>query len=59
MDQTQAVVVSTLMEAWEVMRAGLVADSIVKDVSIQSPGVKIWNNGIHRSCTASLLQSTK
>jgi len=31
-DKTQAVVVSTLMEAWEVVRAGLVADSTVKDI---------------------------
>jgi hypothetical protein len=32
--RTDAVVVSTLMEAWEVVRAGLVADSTIKDVSI-------------------------
>ncbi|KAF9535443.1 putative serine dehydratase domain-containing protein [Crepidotus variabilis] len=31
-DQTHAVVVSTLLEAWEVVRAGLVADSTVKDI---------------------------
>lgn len=32
-DKTSAVVVSTLMEAWEVLRGGLVADGTVKDVS--------------------------
>ena len=32
-DKTTAVVVSTLVEAWEVVRAGLVADGTVKDVS--------------------------
>src|ERR1700729_1125709 len=32
-DKTTAVVVSTLMEAWEVVRAGLVADGMVNDVS--------------------------
>lgn len=32
-DRTHAVVVSTLMEAWEVVRGGLVSDSTVKDVS--------------------------
>lgn len=37
-DKTQAVVVSTLMEAWEVVSAGLVADSTVKDVSIKDLG---------------------
>ncbi|KAF8227433.1 hypothetical protein L208DRAFT_1366020 [Tricholoma matsutake] len=31
-NQTQAVVVSTLMEAWEVVKAGLAADSTVKDI---------------------------
>ncbi|GLB36122.1 putative serine dehydratase domain [Lyophyllum shimeji] len=31
-DRTQAVVVSTLMEAWEVVNAGLVSDQIVKDI---------------------------
>lgn len=31
--KTSAVVVSTLMEAWEVVRAGLVADGTVRDVS--------------------------
>ena len=39
-DKTQAVVVSTLMEAWEVVQAGLVADSTVKDVNLESPGAK-------------------
>lgn len=32
-DKTDRVVVSTLMEAWEVVNAGLVADGTVKDVS--------------------------
>ena len=32
-DKTTAVVVSTVMEAWEVVRAGLVADGMVNDVS--------------------------
>ena len=32
-NKTTAVVVSTLMEAWEVVRAGLVADGTVNDVS--------------------------
>ena len=36
-DKTEAVVVSTLMEAWELVRAGLVADSTVKDVGIDDP----------------------
>ncbi|KAI0348586.1 hypothetical protein BDW22DRAFT_1350822 [Trametopsis cervina] len=31
-DQTTAIVVSTLMEAWEVVKAGLVADGTVKDI---------------------------
>ncbi|CAA7265829.1 unnamed protein product [Cyclocybe aegerita] len=31
-DRTHAVIVSTLMEAWEVVRAGLVANSTVKDI---------------------------
>lgn len=31
--QTHAVVVSTLMEAWQVIRSGLVANGTVKDVS--------------------------
>ncbi|KAF8078656.1 putative serine dehydratase domain-containing protein [Lyophyllum atratum] len=31
-DKTQSVVVSTLMEAWAVVKAGLVADSTVKDI---------------------------
>jgi len=31
-DETHAIVVSTLMEAWEVVRAGLVADGTVKDI---------------------------
>lgn len=31
--KTSAVIVSTLMEAWEVVRGGLVADGTVKDVS--------------------------
>ncbi|TFK41192.1 hypothetical protein BDQ12DRAFT_679050 [Crucibulum laeve] len=31
-DQTHAVVVSTLMEAWEVVKAGLVAEGIVNDI---------------------------
>ncbi|KAF8168133.1 putative serine dehydratase domain-containing protein [Crassisporium funariophilum] len=31
-DQTSAVIVSTMMEAWEVVRAGLVADLTVKDI---------------------------
>ncbi|KAI0692796.1 hypothetical protein BC835DRAFT_1356104 [Cytidiella melzeri] len=31
-DQTSAIVVSTMMEAWEVVRAGLVADGTVKDI---------------------------
>ncbi|KAF8971342.1 hypothetical protein BDZ97DRAFT_1786008 [Flammula alnicola] len=31
-DRTHAVVVSTMMEAWEVVKAGLVADSTVKDI---------------------------
>jgi hypothetical protein len=31
-----AVIVSTLMEAWEVVRGGLVADGTVKDVSTPS-----------------------
>ncbi|KAF9568420.1 hypothetical protein CPC08DRAFT_813472 [Agrocybe pediades] len=31
-DQTHAIIVSTLMEAWEVVRSGLVADSTVKDI---------------------------
>ncbi|THH11192.1 hypothetical protein EW145_g795 [Phellinidium pouzarii] len=30
--QTNAVIVSTLMEAWEVVRSGLVADGTVKDI---------------------------
>ena len=29
---TSAIVVSTLMEAWEVVRSGLVSEGIVKDV---------------------------
>jgi hypothetical protein len=33
-DKTTAVVVSTLMEAWEVVRAGLVADGTVNDVRV-------------------------
>lgn len=32
-DKTNAVVVSTLMEAWEVARNGLFKDGTVKDVS--------------------------
>lgn len=32
--ETSAVVVSTLMEAWEVVQGGLVKDGTVKDVSI-------------------------
>lgn len=32
-DRTDRVIVSTLMEAWEVVNAGLVADGTVKDVS--------------------------
>lgn len=35
-DQTYAVVISTLMEAWEIVRAGLVADGTVKDVSVET-----------------------
>ncbi|KAH9486964.1 D-serine dehydratase [Psilocybe cubensis] len=31
-NQTHAVIVSTLMEAWQVVRSGLVADSTVKDL---------------------------
>jgi hypothetical protein len=31
-DRTNAVIVSTLMEAWGVVQAGLVADKTVKDV---------------------------
>ena len=31
-DKTSAVVVSTLMEAWEIVNAGLVADGTVNDV---------------------------
>ncbi|KAJ3511409.1 hypothetical protein NLJ89_g4113 [Agrocybe chaxingu] len=31
-DRTHAVIVSTLMEAWEVVRAGLVANATVKDI---------------------------
>ncbi|KAI0815016.1 hypothetical protein BC629DRAFT_1279626 [Irpex lacteus] len=31
-DQTSAIVVSTLMEAWQVVQAGLVADGTVKDI---------------------------
>ncbi|KAG5720200.1 D-serine dehydratase [Termitomyces sp. T112] len=31
-DTTQAVVVSTLMEAWELVEAGLVSDSTIKDI---------------------------
>jgi D-serine ammonia-lyase len=31
-DKTSAVVVSTLMEAWELIRAGLIADGTVNDV---------------------------
>ena len=34
-DQASAVVVSTLMEAWGVVQAGLVADQTVKDVSLK------------------------
>jgi hypothetical protein len=40
-DKTTAIVVSTLMEAWEVVRAGLVADGTVKDVSDLC-----WTNGL-------------
>jgi len=35
--KTAAVVVSTLMEAWEVVRGGLVADGTVNDVSDTHP----------------------
>jgi len=31
-DRTDAVVVSTLMEAWQVLNGGLVADGVVKDI---------------------------
>jgi D-serine ammonia-lyase len=31
--KTDAVVVSTLMEAWQVVKAGLFRDGVVKDVS--------------------------
>ena len=34
-DRTNAVVVSTLTEAWGVVQAGLVADQTVKDVSLK------------------------
>jgi len=34
---THAVVVSTLMEAWEVVKSGLVSDGVVKDVSEDGP----------------------
>ena len=36
-DRTNAVIVSTLMEAWGVVQAGLVADKTVKDVSLIFP----------------------
>lgn len=58
-NQTQAVVVSTLMEAWEVVKAGLAADSTVKDVSLEGLGTKLSNNDAHRSCMVFLLPSTK
>lgn len=32
-DRTHAVVVSTMMEAWEIVRQGLVEEGTVKDVS--------------------------
>lgn len=33
-DKTGALIVSTVMEAWEVVEAGLFADGIVNDVSL-------------------------
>ena len=34
---TSAIVVSTLMEAWQTVRAGLVQDGTVKDASLIAP----------------------
>lgn len=59
MNQTHAVVVSTLMEAWEVVRAGLAADSTVKDVSIEGHGAKTWDINVYRSCMVYQLQLTR
>lgn len=42
-DKTNAVVVSTLMEAWEVVNAGLFKDSTVKDVSSLLTNCPHWN----------------
>lgn len=37
--KASAVIVSTLMEAWEVLRGGLVADGTVNDVSPEAGGI--------------------
>ena len=37
--RTSAVVVSTLVEAWGVVKGGLVADGTVKDVSAEACGI--------------------
>lgn len=51
-DRTHAIVVSTLMEAWEVVRAGLVADGTVEDVGQNSLHVlRLSPNRMVRSYT--------
>ena len=45
-DRTNAVIVSTLMEAWGVVQAGLVADHTVKDVSLNFPSLKMLNGRV-------------
>lgn len=52
MDQTSAIVVSILMEAWEVVRAGLVEDGTVKDVRQDLAHVPdLIFKFVHRYCT--------
>lgn len=52
MDKTDRVVVSTLMEAWEVVNAGLVQDGTVKDVSDCYFSLTIVEVRINRYCMA-------
>lgn len=60
--QTSAIVVSTLMEACEVVKAGLVADGTVTDVSQQLCGVgtdRLKRLGFNRSSTVSRFRPTR
>jgi D-serine ammonia-lyase len=54
-DHTDAVVVSTLMEAWQVIQAGLVEDGTVKDVRCLSP---IYQDSFYRADVVRVASTT-